>query len=72
MTIEHKRMYVMCFWKYARSEQINDMTVLPIDVMGEYMIELGKEYYIQNKKKKLNIDYKLLNSKVVNLNKLHI
>jgi len=72
MTIEQKAIYIMYFWKYATKEQIGDMTMLSVDIMADYILEIWKEFYIKNKKNKLNINNKLLNSKVVSLNKLHI
>jgi len=72
MTMEQKVIYVMYFWKYAKVEQIGDMTELSIDIMVDYILEVWKEYFIKNKKNKLNIKNKLLNFKVVNLDKLHI
>lgn len=72
MTIEQKGIYIMYFWKYATAEQIGDATMLSVDVIAEYILEIWKEYYMKNKKNKLNMNHKLLNSKVVNFNKLHI
>ena len=69
MTIEQKAIYIMYFWKYGTKEQIGDMTMLSVDIMADYILEIWKEFYMKNK---LNIDNKLLNSKVVSLNKLHI
>lgn len=67
MTIEQKGIYIMYFWKYASIEQISDMTTLSIDIMVDYILTLWKEYYTKNK---LNMEDKLLNSKVMNLNTL--
>lgn len=72
MTIEQKWIYIMYFWKHATAEQIGDMTMLSIDVMIDYILSVGKEYCMNNKKNKLNMNNKLLNSKAINLNKLHI
>ena len=72
MTIEQKAIYIMYFWKYGTAEQIGDMTMLSVDIMADYILEVWKEFYVENRKNKLNIDNKLLNSKVVSLNKLHI
>jgi hypothetical protein len=42
-----KAIYVMYFWQYATAEQIEDMSVLSIDMIVEYILEIGKEYYLQ-------------------------
>ena len=52
--------YVSYFWRYATDEQIQDMLVLSIDMIVEYILEIGKDYYNQywfvNKNKKSIIE----------------
>ncbi len=72
MTMEQKWIYIMYFWKYATAEQIWDMTILPVDIMMDYILEIWKDHYKENAKIKLNMSNKLLNSSLISFNKLHI
>ena len=49
MSTKNRWIYVAYFWKYANKEQIEDMIFLSIDMIAEYILTIGKEYYILNK-----------------------
>ena len=66
MNTKNKWIYVAYFWKYASNEQVEDMMILSIDMIAEYILTIGKEYYILNKddkktslfvKEKLKLEY---------------
>ena len=51
MNTKTKWIYVAYFWKYATQEQIEDMMMLSIDMIVDYILIIGKEYYQENKEK---------------------
>ena len=51
MNTKTKWIYVAYFWKYARQEQIEDMMMLSIDMIVDYILIIWKEYYQENKEK---------------------
>jgi len=46
--IEKRWIYISYFWRCASKEQIEDMLVLPVDLISEYILTLGKELYEKN------------------------
>ena len=48
MSIEKKSLYISYFWKNLSMEQLEDMMELSIESIPDYILIMGKEFYLSD------------------------